>query len=71
VDDETPEVLGAGEKRLSNPEEVMLVLLIERLVGVNAGMHKEAFPIVVKFRKRAHGSENGCGNCVAKELILC
>jgi hypothetical protein len=53
VANETAEVLGARQKRLPNPEEVMLVLLIERSVGVNACVDEEAHAVVVRFRKRS------------------
>lgn len=52
VHNETVEVLSAGEKWLANPEEIMLVLSIERSVWVSAGMHEEAHPVIVERGQR-------------------
>lgn len=52
VDDQAPMVPRVRQKRLSDPNKIVVALRTERLVGVNAGMNEKTLPVVVAKRKR-------------------
>src|SRR3954470_18624903 len=52
VDDEPPIVALMGEKRLADPELILLALPAERTLGIDAGVHEIAAAIVEAERER-------------------
>jgi hypothetical protein len=52
MNDEPPEILVAGKKRFSDPEEVTRALLIEGTIGMCTSMNKEPLTIIVGEMQR-------------------
>jgi hypothetical protein len=51
MNDQSTVVLFGEKKRLSDPEQVVFILLIERTIRVNASMHEKALAVIEKQRE--------------------
>src|ERR1700722_19519402 len=63
MNDQAAVIACVGKKRLSDPNQIMVALRIERLLRIDAGMDEKTLAIVVGERERAQP-----GNRFARQL---